>query len=96
VCYQNSLDILLLGWKKKIHDTNHNWSHKITSPKSLVVCREAPFPFTSPMSSTSGLWLHRSSALIRSQQTTIHSNKIFKTTPQVQTLHATSLWYYYY
>jgi hypothetical protein len=45
------------------------------------------------MSCTSGLLLHRSSALIKSQQTIIHSNEIFKTKPQVQTLHATYLGY---
>lgn len=93
MCYQNSLDIMLLGWKRKIHNTNHNGQCKITSPRSCVVGTKALSSFTTPMSSTSGLSLHRSSANIKSQQTIIHSNKIFKTKPQVQTLHATFLGY---
>jgi hypothetical protein len=79
--------------EKKNHNTNHNGPHEITSPKSFVVGTRAPSSFTTPMSCTSGLLLHRSSALIKSQQTIIHSNKIFKTNPQVQTLHATFLGY---
>ena len=42
-CYQNSLDIMLLGWKRKIRNTNDNGPHKIMNPKSFVVGTEAVF-----------------------------------------------------
>jgi hypothetical protein len=74
----HSYFILKEKWKKQ--NVSDNGLLKNMSLKLFAVCTSAPSLFTSLESSTSGLSLHRSSALIKPQHIIFYSNEVIRTT----------------